>query len=116
MSKVDGSAVADAVAPSDPMVALAPLADVGPATPRANAKGYQRKRQCECAFTVDMPVLPPEAGAEAVAAGTRSVTVMGRGRNKLFIAVNDVDWLISYVAKEAALGGVAVVPPSRSGG
>ena len=60
---------------------------------------HQPKRKCDFVFKVHMPVLPPGAGAEADAAGTRSVSVMGHGTNQIYIAVDDVDSLIAYVAK-----------------
>ena len=52
-----------------------------------------------------MPNRPLESGDFAVA-GKRRVSAMARGTNQLWIAVEDVEWLINYVAAEVALGGV----------
>ena len=54
---------------------------------------------------IEMPIRPPESGGSAVA-GQRQVSAMARGTNQLWIAVEDVSWLINYVAAEVALGGV----------
>ena len=67
-------------------------------------------------FKVQIHVLPPGAGAEADPAGTRSVSAMGHGTKQSYIAVDDVDWLIAYVAKEAALGTGDSGAFIRSGG
>ena len=55
-----------------------------------------------------MPQRPPEMGGSAVA-DLRKVSVLGTQTNQVWIAVEDVDWLISYVATEVALGGVPEV-------
>ena len=113
------TAVADAVADDDPMNALDAVSDTtAHQSPKKKVKplgrNYQKTRAADTVFSVQMPILPDEAGAEAAAAGTRCVDVMARGSNSLFIGVFDVEWLITYVAKELELGGVALVPPSAS--
>ena len=52
-----------------------------------------------------MPQRPPELARKA-AAEMRKVSVFGKSTNQLWIAVEDVEWLINYVATEVALGGV----------
>ena len=85
-------------------------------SPQKKKKGnYIRKRVEDHIFSVEMLILPGEAGAEAEAAGTRRVDVMARGSTSIFIGVLDVEWLITYVAKELELGGVALVPPAGGG-
>ena len=112
------TAVADAVADDDPMNALDAVSDTTSQSPKKKVKNtgrnYQKTRVANTVFSVKMPILPCEAGEEAAAAGTRCVDVMARGSNSLFIGVFDVEWLITYVAKELELGGVALVPPSAS--
>ena len=75
-------------------------------------RNYQKKRLSNQVCAVDMPILPPEAGAEAEAAGNRRVRIMARGLNSVYIDVTDVDWLVTHVAKEIELGGVPVVSAS----
>ena len=114
------TAVADAVADDDPMNALDAVSDTtAHQSPKKKVKNlgrnYQKTRVANAVFSVKMPILPCEAGEEAAAAGTRCVDVMARGSNSLFIGVFDVEWLITYVAKELELGGVALVPPAGGG-
>ena len=65
---------------------------------------YCKKRVCNRVKKIEMPIRPPESGGSAVA-GQRLVSALARGTNQLWIAVEDVDWLIDYVAQEVALGG-----------
>ena len=65
---------------------------------------YCRKRVCNRVQKIEMPIRPPESGGSAVA-GQRLVSALARGTNQLWIAVEDVDWLIDYVAQEVALEG-----------
>ena len=97
----------------DPMNALDAVEATDSPTPKKK-KVYQKTRVENHIFSVDMPILPEEAGAEAEAAGTRRVDVMARGAKTILIGVTDVDWLITYVAKELELGNVALVPPSAA--
>ena len=53
-----------------------------------------------------MPMRPPESGDSAVV-GHKQVHVLARGTNQLWIDVENIPWLINYVAAEVALGGVA---------
>ena len=105
----EGGAVDD----EDPMNALDAVEATDSPTPKKK-KVYQKTRVENHIFSVDMPILPEEAGAEAEAAGTRRVDVMARGAKTILIGVTDVDWLITYVAKELELGNVALVPPSAA--
>ena len=103
------TAVADAVADDDPMNALDAVTDTtAHQSPKKKVKNlgrnYQKTRVANTVYSVKMPILPCEAGEEAAAAGTRCVDVMARGSNSLFIGVFDVEWLITYVAKELELG------------
>ena len=66
---------------------------------------YAPKRLGNTVFHIEMPQRPPELARTAVA-GIRKVSVLGKSTNQLWIAVEDVEWLINYVATEVALGGV----------
>ena len=66
---------------------------------------YSPKRVSNRLQQIQMPMRPPESGDSAVA-GQRNVHILARGTNQLWIDVNDVPWLINYVAAEVALGGV----------
>ena len=72
--------------------------------PTPKKKVYQKTRVENRIFSMDMPE----------AAGTRRVDVMARGVKSIFVGVADVEWLVTYVAKELELGGAALVPPSAS--
>ena len=52
-----------------------------------------------------MPERPPGLTGSAVA-DRRTVRALARGTNQIWIAVEDVEWLINYVATEVAMGGV----------
>ena len=67
---------------------------------------YYPKRVCNRVQKIAMPMRPPESASSAVA-GHCTVHAMARGTNQLWIAVEDVKWLVNYVADEVALGGVA---------
>ena len=47
--------------------------------------------------------------AGTAAADLLKVSVLGKSTNQVWIAVEDVEWLINYVATEVALGGVPQV-------
>ena len=55
-----------------------------------------------------MPRRTPEMAGAAVA-DLLKVSVLGKSTNQVWIAVEDVEWLINYVATEVALGGVPQV-------
>ena len=59
-------------------------------------------------FQIEMPQRPPEMAGAAVA-GLLKLSVLGKSTNQVWIAVEDVEWLINYVATEVALGGVPQV-------
>ena len=48
----------------------------------------------------------PSQCASSTVAGTRTVRVLARSTHQLWIAVEDVEWLINYAATEVVLGGV----------
>ena len=88
----------------DPMTILDDIAE-GSGEPSPKKPKYIRKRMRNRVHKIEMPIRPPECGGSAVA-GHRQVSALARGTNQLWIAVEDVDWLINYVAAEVALGGV----------
>ena len=88
----------------DPMTNLDDIAEGSGGSSPKKPK-YIRKRMSNRVHKIEMPIQPPECGGSAVA-GHRQVSAMARGTNQLWIAVEDVDWLINYVAAEVALGGV----------
>ena len=94
----------------DPMQALDDIEeeDERGASPAAKKTKYSPKRLANRVFTLDMPELPPECAGSAVA-GIRSVRVLGRSTNQVWLSVEDVPWLVKHVATEVALGGVAEV-------
>ena len=89
----------------DPMNDLDVVVD-GAAQRSPKKPKYCPKRVCNRIQTIDMPVRPPESASSAVA-GHCKVHAMARGTNQLWIAVEDILWLVNYVAAEVALGGVA---------
>ena len=96
---------------NDPMLALDAVGEEDDLeSARACKKQkYSPKRMANRVFTIDMPVLPQEAAGSAVA-GSRPVRLLCRSTNQVWIAVEDIDWLVKYVATEVALGGVAEIP------
>ena len=66
---------------------------------------YCRKRLHDRVQKIEMPIRPPESGDSAVA-GQQQVHILAKGTNQLWIDVEDIPWLINYVAAEVALGGV----------
>ena len=89
----------------DPMNDLDVVVD-GAAQRSPKKPKYCPKRVCNRIQKIDMPVRPPESASSAVA-GHCKVHAMARGTNQLWIAVEDILWLVNYVAAEVALGGVA---------
>ena len=87
----------------DPMLMLDDIPE-GASEPSPKKQKYCPKRVCNRVQKIEMPIRPPESGGSAVA-GQRQVSDLARGTNQLWIAVEDVDWLINYVAAEVALGG-----------
>ena len=72
---------------------------------------YAPQRLGNTVFQIEMPQRPPEMAGAAVA-DLLKVSVLGKPTNQLWIAVEDVEWLINYVATEVALGGVPQVEAS----
>ena len=89
----------------DPMNDLDVVAE-GEAQRSPKKLKYYPKRVCNRIQKIAMPMRPPESARSAVA-GHCTVHAMARGTNQLWIAVEDVTWLVNYVADEVALGGVA---------
>ena len=89
----------------DPMNDLDVVVD-GAAQRSPKKPKYCPKRVCNRIQKIEMPVRPPESVSSAVA-GHCMVHAMARGTNQLWLAVEDVRWLVNYVAAEVALGGVA---------
>ena len=74
---------------------------------------YAPKRLGHQVVEIKMHERPTQCAGSAVA-GTRKVRVLARSTNQLWIAVDDVGWLIHYVSTEVALGGaVEIVVVSR---
>ena len=67
-----------------------------------------RKHLANTVIQIEMPQRPPEMAGTAVA-DLLKVSVLGESSNQVWIAVEDVEWLINYVATEVALGGVPQV-------
>ena len=87
----------------DPMLGLEDIKEEAHA-PSPKKQKYMPKRVCNRVQNIEMPIRPPESGGAAVA-GQRRVSALARGTNQLWIAVENVDWLINYVAAEVVLGG-----------
>lgn len=108
---IGDSVVTDSISPAseegghDPMRFLDDLAETA-AERSAKKPKYCPKRLSNRVQKIEMPIRPPESGDSAVA-GQRQVHVLARGTNQIWIDVEDIPWLINYVAAEVALGGVA---------
>ncbi len=104
-----GSAVAEGLDhPDDPMSQLDPLDESAALQARKRLK-YSPKRVANRVFHIEMP--PPQGTAPgAASAEGRTVAVLGRSTNQLWIATEDIDWLITCMATEVSLGGVPPVP------
>jgi hypothetical protein len=97
------AADADHAATEDPMEAL-----MEPALKKRKAK-YLSKRgvgSAKAFRTVKMPEVCPLAYPNRVME-QRTVTLLPTGNNSLWIIKEDLDWLLKYLADEAACGGVA---------
>ena len=100
-----GSAVADqeiAAIADDPMTILD---DVDSKESPSKKIKYAPKRLGHQVVEIKMHERPAQCAGSAVA-GTRKVRVLARSTNQLWIALEDVEWLINYAATELALGGV----------
>ena len=67
---------------------------------------YATQRLANTVFQIEMPQRPPEM---AQLSKSRNVSVLGKSTNQVWIAVEDVEWLVNYVATEVSLGGVPQV-------
>ena len=66
---------------------------------------YSTKRLADTVFQREMPKQPRKM-ANAAKADLLKVSVLGKPANQVWIAVEDVEWLVNYVATEVSLGGV----------
>ena len=92
----------------DPMSALEEL---GP-QPSPKKKGYSLKRWRDRIIDLQMPKVPLLSDNAAVAAETYTVSVLARSTNQLWIDTANIEWLVNFVAKEIALGGVPEEEPA----
>ena len=98
------SAVADGGA--DPMLQLVPLPTDNQTTPTKRRASYVSKRSKNRITEVDMP--EQESRTHPSCATMRKVRLLAMSTNSLWIAVEDVDWLVTWLAAEVASGGVSV--------
>jgi len=102
----------------DPMTAL----DDNVEAPASKRCRYSPKRTANRIVELNMPAMPPTISVAAVAAeggtggsegvrATRRVRVLARSTNQLWLAVDDIDWLVAYMAEEVARGGVPLEEP-----
>ena len=101
-----GSAVADqgiAAIADDPM---SMLDDVDSKESPSNKFKHAPTRLVHQVVEIKMHERPTQCVGSTVA-GNRTVRVLARSTNQLWIAVEDVEWLINYVATEVALRGGA---------
>ena len=85
--------------------------DDEPCVPPGKRPKYSRKRMLDRVFQFDMPNRPPGTAGTAVAE-SRTISVVAKGTNQLWISIDDLDWLIGYVAVELAFGGVPLIEES----
>ena len=69
---------------------------------------YSPTRLANTVFQIEMPQRPPEMAGAAVA-DLLKVSVLGKSTNQVWTAIEDVEWLVNYVATEVAMGGVPQV-------
>ena len=92
----------------DPMSALEEL---GP-QPSPKKKGYSLKRWRDRIIDLHMPRVPLLSDKCAGPADTYTVSVLARSTNQLWIDTANIEWLVNFVAKEIALGGVPEEEPA----
>ena len=88
--------------------------------PKKKAKRrYMPKRQAGRIEIIEMPKLAPSA--HPLSTLKQKVKVIARGSNSMWIAKDDIDWLVHYLADEVAFGAVvcpeeppAVAEPNSS--
>ena len=98
-----GSAVADQGIAAIADGPMSMLDDVDSMDSPSKKIRYAPKRLGHQVVEIKMHERPTQCVGSAVA-GTRKVRVLARSTNQLWIAVEDVEWLINYVATEVALG------------
>ena len=94
----------------DPMQELDQIDDE-PCVPKCKRGKYSPKRMVDRVFQVEMPHSPPGTTGTAVAE-RRTISLVAKGTNPLWISIDDLDWLIGYVAIELAFGGVPLIEES----
>ena len=92
----------------DPMNALEELAP----EPSPKKTRYSLKRWRDRIIDLQMPKTPLVSDNAAVAAETCTVSVLARSTNQLWIDIGNLEWLINYMGKEVALGGVPEDEPA----
>ena len=81
------------------------LEEFGP-QPSPKKRGYSLKRWRDRIIDLQMPKTPLLSDNAAVGAETYTVSVLARSTNQIWIDIDNIEWLVNYVAKEVALGGV----------
>lgn len=105
------SAVADLQSPgnasavADPMDSLEEVADDDGAQPSASNSRYKRQRRKRAELIVIMPDRAPCAFPKDKAKA-KDVHVMADSTNQVWLAKEDVPWLLTYIADECGFGGV----------
>ena len=106
------SAVAEAPAEAaaeaaDPMLALDDVASEATTTPNKKPrKSRAPKRLREQVVKVTMPLHCPCAQPDSET--TIEISLLATSTNTLWISLNDIPWLVRYVADEYGLGGIAI--------
>ena len=85
--------------------------DDEPCVVESKKRKYSRKRMVDRVFQIEMPNRPPGTAGTAVAE-RRTISLVAKGTNQLWISIEDLDWLIGYVAIELACGGVPLIEES----
>ena len=97
---------------SEPAVAdMCALEEFGP-EPSPKKRRFSANRWRDRIIGLQMPKIPPSSDNAAVAAETYTVSVLARSTNQLWIDIDNIEWLVNYVAKEVALGGVPEEEPA----
>ena len=107
----DAAAAASPPAPasasdSDPMSALVPLGDDEYQTPKKRRKVYVSKRAKDQVLEIIMP--EKEISTHPLCTRERRVRLLASSTNSLWIAKQDVEWAVLWLAAEYKTGGVAL--------
>lgn len=97
---------------ADPMLQLAAVGD-SVVTPKKKRKGYLSKRAKNNITEVTMP--EQERTSHPACTTMRTVRLLATGTNSLWIAAEDIPWLVNCLADEVRSGGVPVPDDIRSG-